>query len=368
MRGDVRNKLWWAICGGMAILVSTGCESQEFVSAKMYVQQEDLESAEDFFLQALELEMEKNNAAIPFLLARDVYLKQRKYEQMNTMLEEALSRNPAQDLEGYSITQQVDDLRRREWSSVYQRAAKQYNALIEVTGGASLDEQQRETLLETKALFETAVLIWPEDPSAFTSLIFCYRQLRDAEGEAAAIASALDSNPEDGTVLLLAGELAWNHNEQEEALGFYERAHEARPEDINILQRLTGAYLETGDRQAALETLEQTARRAPKNPDVYYNLGSVYVNIGNDALDRGQALYREAVSMEEIPHGMLTQAEAEFKEAQLAYSEAIYFMDNTLALNPEDTTAEQAITEIQNTKKILIALQASTEGFLQGGD
>ncbi|MEE9162434.1 MAG: tetratricopeptide repeat protein [Candidatus Neomarinimicrobiota bacterium] len=364
----MRKKLWWAVCGGVAILVSAGCESQEFVSAKMYVQQENLESAEQFFLQALEVESEKGNAAIPFLLARDVYSKQHKYEQMNAMLEEALSRNPEQGLDGRSITQQVQDLRQREWSSVYQRAAHQYNAVIQVTGGAPLDEQQRETVLKAKAQFETAVLIWPDEPSAFVSLIFCYRQLQDTEGEVAAVESALLNDPDNGTVLLLAGELAWKQNKREEALGLYQQAHEAMPEDINSLQRLTGVYLETGDRKAALETLERTARQAPKDPDVYYNLGAVYANIGNDALARGQTLYREAVGMEEVPLEKLTQAEEEFKEARLAYSEALYFMDNTLALNPEDDSADQAITEIQNTKKILIALQRSTEGLLEAGD
>ena len=353
---------------GLALLAGVACESQEFASAKLYLQQDDLENAEKFFLQALEVEAEKNNAVVPYLLARDVYAKQQKYEQMNTMLEEAMRRNPAQKHEGYSIEELVMNLRRVEWTQAYQRAAELYNAVIKLTHGEPPDEQQRETLLQAKAFFETAALVLPEESITFVNLVKCYRQLGDQEGEEAVIQTALEHDPENGRVLLLAGELAWKKNEQDEAVSLYQRAHEALPDNTDILQRLTAAYLEMGDRESALETLDQTQRYAPKDPDVYYNLGTVYANIGKDAMERGQILYREAIVQEDIPLEKLLQAEEDFKQAQRAFSESLYFMDNTLALNPDDSAAAQAITELQSTKKILNTLQRSTEALLKRHD
>ncbi|MCH7496878.1 MAG: tetratricopeptide repeat protein [Candidatus Marinimicrobia bacterium] len=359
----MNNKI--AFLAGSLLLAALGCESQEFVSAKMYIQQDDLESAEEYFLLAMDVETEQRNAVVPFLLARDVYAKQRRYEDMNRMLDEALRRNPAQRLDNFAMDELVLNLRRMEWSAAYKQAAALYNAVIAETGGAPPNDLQREQLIKAKDHFKTAILIWPEEPSTFANLVYCYRHLGDTESERAAIATALEKDPENGVILLLAGEQAWKLDERERALGLYRRALEAMPDNIDAMQRLTTAYLELGDRESALETLELTQRHAPKDPDVYYNIGTVYANIGNDAVQRGQSLYRDAVGMEEIPVHKLVEAEEDFKQAQRAFSESLYFMDNTLALNPDDEAATRAINEIQKMKKILITLQRSTEELIK---
>ncbi len=352
---------------GLVFMVNQGCESSEFVSAKMYVQQDNLEKAEEFFLTALELEAEQNNAKVPFQLARDVYARQHRYEEMNQMLEEALRRNPFQKLDNNTIAELVQNLRQLEWTMEYKRGADLYNAVIQATGGEPLNEDQREQLQQAKAHFETAVLIWPDEGSTYTSLVFCYRQLGDKEGERAAIENALQNNPENGRVLLLAGELSWNEGDYDQAIKIYKQAHQILPDNIDVMQRLTAAYLEVGDTQAALETLEKARRNAPRDANVYYNLGAVYAGIGNEALERGQELYREAIAIDEIPIDKLEAAVTFFKQAQNAYSESLYFMDNTLALNPDDVSASQAIKEIQSTKKVLNTLQRSAEEIVRKG-
>ncbi|MFB0516842.1 MAG: tetratricopeptide repeat protein [Candidatus Neomarinimicrobiota bacterium] len=361
----MKRQLVVIILAGLVLIIDQSCESQEFVSAKMYIQQQDLERAEEFFLKALELDSEKNNAKIPYLLAKDVYAEQRRYEDMNQMLEEALQRNPSQRMGQYTIKELVQNLRQVQWSMEYKRGADLYNATINATGGEPPNEEQRQQFLQAKTHFETAILIWPEEGAVFTNLVYCYRQLGDVEGEQAALNDALEKDPENGVVLLLAGERAWNDGDYEQAVSYYERAHEALPDNIDVMQRLTAVYLETDNSQAALEILEEAQRQAPKDPDVYYNLGAVYANIGNEALEKGQELYREAVSIEEIPIEKLEVAVENFKQAQKAYSESLYFMDNTLAINPDDPFAAQAIKEIQSTKKILDTLQRSAEEIIR---
>jgi len=166
-------------------------------------------------------------------------------------------------------------------------------------------------------------------------------------------------------VLLLAGESAWEDSDYHRALDFYQRAHQILPDDVEIMQRLTVAYMETGNSQAAIDILEEVRRNAARDPDVYYNLGAVYAGIGNEAVEKGQELYREAIGLEEIPVDKLEAALEYFKQAREAYSESLYFMDNTLALNPDDPTAAQAIREIQSTKKILDTLQRSAEEIIR---
>lgn len=346
-------------------LIGLACESQEFVSAKMYVQQEELDRAEEFFLKALDVPTETENAQVPFLLARDVYAPQRRYAEMSQMLEEALRRNPTQKLNGVTIDKHVENLRQIEWVKVYKLGADLYNRIIEQMGGETPDEAQREGLQKAKSHFETATQISPSESSAYTNLIHCYRQLRDKEGEHAAIELALKMKPDDGMILLLAGEQAWNDERHDEAVALYERAHEALPDNIGVMQRLANAYLATENPQAAIEVLEDTQRQSPKDPNVFYNIGLVYINIGNDALNRGQASYQQAIASEEVDYEQMAFAAAALKEAQTSYSEALYFMDNTLALNPDDLAATTAIKSIQDTKKILITLQRSAKEMLR---
>ncbi|MEE9466484.1 MAG: hypothetical protein V3W14_13025, partial [Candidatus Neomarinimicrobiota bacterium] len=137
------------------------------------------------------------------------------------------------------------------------------------------------------------------------------------------------------------------------------------PDNIMAMQRLTSIYLEMDNPQAALETLEETQKHSPRDPNVYYNIGAVYANIGNDALSKGQDIYREVVKMDPIDREQLGIALESFKQAQSAYSEALYFMDNTLALSPDDDAAAQALREIQRTKKILDTMQRSAEQILR---
>jgi len=284
---------------------------------------------------------------------------------MNQMLEEALRRNPSQKLDNNTVAELVQNLRQVEWTMEYKLGTDLYNAVIQVTEGKPPNEDQREQLLQAKAHFETAAFIRPDEGSTYTNLVFCYRQLGDKEGERAAVENALKNNPENGRVLLLAGELAWNDGDYDRAIELYQKAYQVLPDDVDVMKWLTAAYLEVGDSQTAIELLEKARRNAPKDPDVYYNLGAVYAGIGNDALEKGQELYREAIAVEEIPIDKLEVALASFKQAQRAYSESLYFMDNTLAFSPDDAATSNAIKEIQSTKKILNTLQKSAEEIIR---
>lgn len=354
-----------ALVGVLIALAVLACESQEFVSAKMYAKQGDLEAAEKFFRQALEVPAEASNAHIPYLLAIQVYVPQQRYEEMIEMLEEALRRNPLQKYQGHVIAELVENTRQVQWQEEYQRGANLFNEIASQVQGQSPTDNQRQGFLAAKAHFETAILIWPKQTPPYTSLVLCYRQLGDAAGESAALDKALEMDPDDGQVLLLAGERALQADETAEAIKYYERAHENDPENILIMQRLTSLYIEKGNLRAALEILEETQKNSPRDPDIYFNIGAVYSNIGNDALMKGQDIYREVVGVETIDNEQLGIAMAFFKQAQSAYSEALYFMDSTLALNPDDTAADRAITEIQKTKKILDTVQRSVEQMLQ---
>ena len=83
------------LCAGLIFLLyacSGGSSSFEFNSAKTYARiDKDLKEAEKWGLQALE--MEPNNALIPYFLAVEVYRPMKKQSKVAAMYIEALSRN-----------------------------------------------------------------------------------------------------------------------------------------------------------------------------------------------------------------------------------------------------------------------------------
>ncbi|MCK4578635.1 MAG: tetratricopeptide repeat protein [Candidatus Marinimicrobia bacterium] len=359
------KKILLTALAGAALVIGLACESQEFVSAKMYVQQNDLDQAEKFFLLALDVPAEAQNALIPYLLASQVYAPQRRYEEMAEMLDEALRRNPAQKHQGFTIDELVTNTRQVEWSAEYQRGTTIYNEVSDGSSGGELTDDQKAALVKSLAHFKTAIMIWPEDEKAYTNTVYCYRLLGDAENESKSLSLALERNPDDGYVLLLAGEHASKNDNLESAVDYYTRAHKALPDNLAAMQRLTGIYLELDQPENALVILEETQKHSPRDPDVYYNIGAVYSKIGDQALKKGQEIYRQAAAEGNVTAQQLELALEQFKQAQTSYSEALYFLDNTLILNPDDAVAQESLRKIQATKKILDTMQRSTEEMLR---
>ena len=357
------KKLVFSTAALFLLVLSQACDSEEFVSAKMWIQNAELEKAEEFFLKAIEVE--PDNAEIPFRLARDVYAPQHRWAEMSNMLSEAVQRNPEQLMSGNTIEDLSLNLRQMNWSKEYGRAATLYNTVLEETGGETPSEEQATILRQAIDIFKDAILIKPDQGETYQSLVFSYRQLSDLDGERQAISDALERDPNNGIVLLISGQNAYTESRYDDAIALLERANNALPENIDVLNLLTSVYLQVGDSKSALSTLERVRDNAPRDPDVFFNLGAVYSNVGNELLTAGQDIYLNAIGQDEKPIDDLKLALEKFQQAQEAYSEALYFMDNVLAINPDDEPADQAIRDIQSRKKSLDTLQRGTEAMVE---
>lgn len=345
------------------LLVGQACESKEFMSAKSMVQDGDLEQAEEFFLLALEAEPE--NAEILFILARDVYAPQERWTEMVKTLEDALRLNPEQVVQGATIETWDTIIRQEMWTNVYRRGAVLYNEILNEIGADGPNEEQIAGLRQVVEHFLISIEILPSESATYQPLIFTYRQLGDRQGEARAIAEALERDPEQGTILMMAGQNAYRDEQPEESLRYLERASKVMPENLELLQFMTRIYLDLDSTEGALATLERARQNSPQSADVFFNIGAIYTNVANNALTHGQENYRQAVQQSPPLQANIKRALRYFKDAQEAYSEALYFMDNVLALTPDDAAADQAIREIRDRKRRLEALRFAVEGLLE---
>ena len=122
------------ICFSMIILFLYSCfgaMSMEFNSARSYVRIEDnLDQGEKWGLMALEIE--PDNAQIPYFLAIEVYRPQKNYDKMGKMFQEALKRNSNLELEqpfksGNEIIKTIHQAIKNEATTYYNKASAYYN-------------------------------------------------------------------------------------------------------------------------------------------------------------------------------------------------------------------------------------------------
>jgi tetratricopeptide (TPR) repeat protein len=156
----------------------------------MYVNEGDLNKAEEFFIKALETEPE--NALVPYLLAIDVYIPQMKWAKMNDMFNRSLEINPDAKLPQFymvddelirTVSQAIAIKREQEWSKIF-------NAGVDHMNGGD-----QEKAIE---YFTLAMKVLPDDGQAYKALYSLY--LRQGKSEEAV--GVLEKAPEDFDILL----------------------------------------------------------------------------------------------------------------------------------------------------------------------
>ena len=88
----IKQRIWIVHLGFLAVIF-VGCSSEEYTSAKMYIQQQEWKKAEEFLLKAMDVEPE--NPEIPYQLGYHIYALQKKdWERMNQSFDKALAIDP----------------------------------------------------------------------------------------------------------------------------------------------------------------------------------------------------------------------------------------------------------------------------------
>ena len=83
----------WIVHLWFVAVIFVGCSSQEYTSAKLYIQQEEWKKAEEFLIKAIGVEPE--NPEIPYQLGYHIYALQKKdWQRMNESFDKALAIDP----------------------------------------------------------------------------------------------------------------------------------------------------------------------------------------------------------------------------------------------------------------------------------
>jgi tetratricopeptide (TPR) repeat protein len=141
----------------------------------------------------------------------------------------------------------------------------------------------------------------PNDKSALMTLGLLYEQMKDYPKERDAYEKLLAINPDFVPAL---NNLAYLYTERlddlNKAYDLARKAHDLQPQDVSVADTLGWVLYKRGDYQQALTILQESAEKAPDNPEIQFHLGMTAYMMGQTDLAK-VALKKAASATKDFP-------------------------------------------------------------------
>lgn len=244
----------------------TACNSPEFTSAKMYVQQKDLVKAEEFFLKALDTE--PTNPEVPYLLAKDVYGPNKDYINVEKYLNESLKR-------GDTYKQEIKDLKEFYWGKAFNEGVKYYNQLVKK------EYDNKETAIHNAVeKFREAQLFKKKDPKAYLQeAVIVFSFLEDKVMAVLVLDNALEEIPGNIEILSKKALFLNDMGKEDEAIALFQNIMNEQPDNLKIGQSFAGLLFKQEKFEQAIEVYNKLIAEHPDKKNLYFNLALSYVRI-----------------------------------------------------------------------------------------
>ncbi len=273
----MRNKIILALLT-LIVLGLVGCASEELTSAKLYIQQENWEKAEEFLVKALTVEPE--NPEIPYLLGEKIYARRGDWEKMNEMFDKALEIGADKTiLQGATVRDYVKSSRAKVWAETYNDAVSRFNKIRTVEG-----EEREKALDATIEGFEKALLIDPSETQTYPILSLVYIEKGYKDKALELLSQAQSQEFDDPKLLVTLGQSYIRLNVPEEAVKVLNKAMELDPSNLDAAKLLAQTWYDLDNLDMAIETYEKAIeleRDDIKKADLHFNLGILYMKAGD---------------------------------------------------------------------------------------
>ena len=138
-----------------------------------------------------------------------------------------------------------------------------------------------------------------------------------------------------------------------EAIPLMEKAHSTRPDHVDAIINLSGAYILAGKFKKAVALLEPLSEREPDNPMVWINLGAAY--LGNPVLaqDRDQQLaiaaFERALEIRPAAPSVAYNIGLIYRDRE-EISRAADWFRQAIKDNPNDQDARRMLVKLTGTE------------------
>ena len=338
--------------------------SMQFRSAKSAARAEkDLKRGEKFALEALNMEIEKDNALVPYFLAIEIYKPQERWEDMAAMLDEAVKRNPKQKLPSpivldpenptkdnilFTIEQGVHAHREEAW-------IKLFNQAIELTNAN-----------EDEAALGKLILCLKMDgsrPETYNALVSYYAEKNDLKTAQNYVDQGLQANKSAALyeikAKLLLSEYA-NNGEQSllvECELMYLKAIELLDGNIDAIDKLKKqlifVYIDMDKTEEAINISKVLLEKYYDDSDLFFNVAVLYQRLAKQLYDPSVDLYNAINNGESATNDSIKKLYADFVQSKKYAEESKnYFLDAS-DMEIEETGSRAAALEMRNLIKSL---------------
>ena len=327
-----KQRIWIALLG-FAAVIFVDCTSQEYTSAKLYIQQQEWEKAEEFLIKAVDAEPE--NPEIPYQLGYHIYgLQKKDWEKMNQSFDRALTIDPNKKILGQekTVKEFVVMARSQFWAEIYNRGVVEFNEYQ----AASSDSASNAAMKKAITTFEVSARIKPDEAQSYTMLSRCNHLAGNTDKSEDYILKAVALSPDDATVNVTAGQIFMQKQDFEAALPYVKKAVELEPSNTKSIRNLAQIYYDTGQLEESIQTYEiaidkETDREV--KADLYFNLGILYNRVGN----LEEAEYNFINALDENPDDIeAVMGMAQLFESAEKWRKAEKFYRELIAIDPDN--------------------------------
>ena len=186
--------------------------------------------------------------------------------------------------------------------------------------------QSQGDLAGAAAKYEAMLKIAPKLSPAYNNLGSLYLRLGNYAKAIEVLEKGLKVSPNLPSASVLLGIAHFQQGDYRAARPRLEAAVRANPDDGNATMFLVNCLTKLGEFETAARTLEQLSQKQPRNPQIWYLLGKVYLQLSEAALTKVNAIDPDSVWAHQISSDMA--------ESLRNYDGAILEMKKALAIAP----------------------------------
>ena len=327
----------------LVVLIFVRCSSQEYTSAKLYIQQLEWKKAEEFLIKALVAE--PDNPEIPYQLGYHIYaLQKRDWKMMNQTFDKALSIDPDKKILGQpkTVKEFVNLAQTQFWGEEYNKGIAQYKLYLKSNSDV------KDSILQTAInLFITASEIKPNEAQSYAMLSASYFNAGDAVKSEKNILKAVELSPDDAGNNLTAGKIFMFKQDFESALPYINKSVELDPSNTEAIRNLAQIYYDTGNMEKSIETYEDAISKETdrkQKSDLYFNLGILYNKVDNFE----EAEYNFMNALDENPDDIeAVMGMAQVFENAEKWRKAEKFYRELIAIDPENPEHYRGMSRVK---------------------
>lgn len=358
----------------ISVMIFSGyqCSSTELTSAKLYIQQKNLDKA----LESLDKEVAKNPKSDEgYYLMGYIYGEK---ENMDKMLE-AFTKSLAIS---NKFEKDIKAARKSFWANYFNKGVGYYNRALT----ANTEDSIKINFDKAIATFKQAIVAEPDSADTYRTLGFVYLNLQDLDNAIPVFQKTVDlKKMYDGYRFL--GDIYYTQGanlrdtdsvqavaKYNKAISILEEGRKFYPDSSGLLLTLSNSYIGANKIDVAIDAFKAGVEKEPTNKYYRYNYGVLL--LGANQFEEAATQFKEALNIDPdyenaayniavtyVKWGARLAKEAEDKgeditAAKIKYKEGLPYLEKYTELKPDDVPALELLAKVYSVLGNLEKAQA----------